>query len=165
MSMHNFRRHWRCASPGGLLNSTAVVKRWIFFACIMVACIPIFVEAARAAACPERPVRLIIPFGPDGVSDVGGRVVAAGLPDSLGQQVVVDNHGGASGLIATEIAVHSQPNGYTLLLGNVNVMAINPHIQRMKIEPVKDLAAIAPVMCIPTVVMGHISLKGTTLKE
>ncbi|MBM3344789.1 MAG: tripartite tricarboxylate transporter substrate binding protein [Betaproteobacteria bacterium] len=120
---------------------------------------------AAAAAYPERPVRLLIPFGPGGASDFGGRVVAAGLSDVLGQQVVVDNRGGASGLIATEMAVRAQADGYTLFLGNVNVMAINPHIQRMKFDPVKELATIAPVMSIPTVVVGHVSVKGNTLKE
>ena len=114
---------------------------------------------------PERPVRLLIPFAPGGASDFGGRLVAAGLSELLGQQFVVDNRGGASGLIATEIAVRAQPDGYTLFLGNVNTMAINPYIQPMKVDPLKDLAAIAPVSSIPTVIVGHNSVTGSTLKE
>ena len=79
----------------------------------------------------------------------------------------MDNRGGASGLIATEIAVRSQPDGYTLFLGNVNTMAINPYIQQqqMKVDPIKDLVAIAPVASIPTVIVGHNSVTGSTLKE
>ena len=77
----------------------------------------------------------------------------------------MDNRGGASGLIATEIAVRAQPDGYTLFLGNVNTMAINPYIQPMKVDPIKDLAAIAPVASIPTVIVGHNSVTGSTLKE
>ncbi len=121
--------------------------------------------AACGGGYPERPVRLIIPFPPGGASDFGGRLVAAGLTDILGQQFVVDNRGGASGLIGTEIAVHSQPDGYTLLVGNVNTIAINPYIQPMKVDPLKDLAAIAPVSSIPTVICGHNSVAGSTLKE
>ena len=165
MSMHISYEHWGHASRGSRTKARGVVMRRIFFRGVVLACALFCAAAAHAAAYPERPVRLIIPFGPGGASDFGGRVVAAGLSDLLSQQVVVDNRGGASGLIATEIAVRSQPDGYTLFLGNVNVMAINPHIQRMKMDPVADLAAIAPVMSIPTVVVGHVSVKGNTLKE
>lgn len=137
----------------------------IFFRCFLLTCVVCFAGAARGGEFPERPVRLIIPFPPGGASDFGGRLVATGLTDILGQQFVVDNRGGASGLIATEIAVRSQPDGYTLFLGNVNTMAINPHIQRMKVNPIKDLVSIAPVASIPTMIVGHLSVKGNTLKE
>jgi len=100
-----------------------------FFGCFLLTCALCWPAAAWGGGYPERPVRLIIPFPPGGASDFGGRLVAAGLTDLLGQQFVVDNRGGASGLIATEIAVRSQPDGYTLFLGNVNTMAINPYIQ------------------------------------
>jgi len=136
-----------------------------FLRCFLLACALCCAAAARGGEYPERPVRLIIPFPPGGASDFGGRLVAAGLTDILGQQFVVDNRGGASGLIGTELAVRSQPDGYTLFLGNVNTQAINPHIQRMKVDPTKDLVAIAPVMSIPTVIAGHVSVTGSTLKD
>jgi tripartite-type tricarboxylate transporter receptor subunit TctC len=137
----------------------------IFFRCFLIACVMCFAGAARGGEFPERPVRLIIPFPPGGASDFGGRLVGAGLTDILGQQFVIDNRGGASGLIATEIAVRAEPDGYTLFLGNVNTMAINPHIQKMKVDPIKDLVSIAPVASIPTAIVGHNSVKGNTLKE
>lgn len=137
----------------------------ISFRCFLLACVVCFAAAARGGEYPERPVRLIIPFPPGGASDFGGRVVGAGLTEFLGQQIVVDNRGGASGLIATELAVRSQPDGYTLFMGNVNTMAINPHIQQMKVDPLKDLVAIAPVTSIPTVICGNPGVKGNTLKE
>jgi tripartite-type tricarboxylate transporter receptor subunit TctC len=165
MSIYDSYGYGNHASQDSRQKATEAVMRRLFFRCVALACALVCAAAVRAAAYPERPVRLIIPFGPGGASDFGGRVVAAGLSELLGQQVVVDNRGGASGLIATEIAVRSQADGYTLFLGNVNVMAINPHIQRMNVNPVNDLAAIAPVMSIPTVVVGHISVKGNTLKE
>jgi tripartite-type tricarboxylate transporter receptor subunit TctC len=136
-----------------------------FFGCFLLACAVCLAAPARGGEFPERPVRLIIPFPPGGASDFGGRLVAAGLSDILGQQFVVDNRGGASGLIATEIVVRSHPDGYTLFLGNVNTMAINPHIQNMKVDPIKDLVAIAPVASIPTVICAHNSVTGNTLKE
>ena len=135
------------------------------FRCFVFAYALCCAAAAWGGGYPERPVRLIIPFPPGGASDFGGRLVAAGLTDILGQQFVVDNRGGASGLIATEIAVRSQPDGYTLFLGNVNTMAINPYIQPMKVNPIKDLVSIAPVASIPTVIVGHNSVTGSTLKE
>ena len=138
---------------------------WTFLRCFLLTYALCCAAAARGDEYPDHPVRLIIPFAPGGASDFGGRLVAAGLTDILGQQFVVDNRGGASGLIATELAVRSQPDGYTLLLGNVNTMAINPYIQHMKVDPIKDLVAIAPVVSIPTVIAGHASVTGNTLKE
>ena len=135
------------------------------FRCFLLTCALYAAAAAWGGAYPERPVRLIIPFPPGGASDFGGRLVAAGLTDILGQQFVVDNRGGASGLIATEIAVRAQPDGYTLFLGNVNTMAINPYVQPMKVDPIKNLLPIAPVVSIPTVIVGHNSVTGSTLKD
>ena len=136
-----------------------------FFCCLLLAYAVCCAGLARGGEYPERPVRLIIPFPPGGASDYGGRLVGAGLTEILGQQFVIDNRGGASGLIATELAVRAEPNGYTLFLGNVNTMAINPYIQRMKVDPVKNLVSIAPVLSIPTVIVGHLSVTGSTLKD
>src|ERR671918_1897608 len=139
--------------------------RRIFSRCFLLTYALCCAAAAWGGEYPERPVRLIIPFAPGGASDFGGRLVAAGLSELLSQQFVVDNRGGASGLIATEIAVRAQPDGYTLFLGNVNTMAINPYSQRMTVDPLKDLVAIAPVASIPTVIVAHNSVTGSTLKE
>ena len=135
------------------------------FSSLLLACAVCCAATAWGGEYPERPVRLVIPFPPGGASDFGGRLVAAGLTEIFGQQFVVDNRGGASGLIATELVVRAEPNGYTLFLGNVNTMAINPFIQKMKVDPIKDLVSIAPVASIPTVIVGHVSVTGNTLKE
>jgi tripartite-type tricarboxylate transporter receptor subunit TctC len=133
--------------------------------CFLLTYVVCFAAAAWGGEFPERPLRLIIPYPPGGASDYGGRLVGAGLTDILGQQIVVDNRPGASGLIATELAIRAHPDGYTLFLGNVNTMAIMPHLQQMKVDPIRDLVAIAPVVSIPTVIVGHPSVKGNTLKE
>ena len=136
-----------------------------FLRCFLLTCVVCCAASAWGGEYPDRPVRLIIPFPPGGASDFAGRALAAGLTETLGQQFIVDNRGGASGVIATEVAVKSQPNCYTLFLGNVNTQAINPYIFRMTVDPVKDLAAISPVTTVPSVIVGHVSVTGSTLKE
>src|SRR5687767_6196288 len=87
--------------------------------------------AAHAAEAggdyPSRPVRMIVPFAPGGASDTVGRILQPALAEALKQQVVVDNRGGAAGMIGVEIAARAQPDGYNFLLGNVGTMAINPN--------------------------------------
>src|SRR6195256_363979 len=75
---------------------------------------------------PNRPIRMIVPFAPGGASDFVARIIAPKLGEVLGQQIVSDNRAGASGNIGVEIAAHSPADGYTMLLGNVGTMAINP---------------------------------------
>src|SRR5687768_10767787 len=82
---------------------------------------------AFAQAYPDRPVRLVVGFPPGGAADILGRIVAQQLSAGLGQQVVVDNRGGAGGLIATEIAARANPDGYTLFFTSIPHV-INPHL-------------------------------------
>src|SRR5438132_10762128 len=82
-----------------------------------------------SAAYPDRPVRLIVGFPPGGAADILGRIAAQQLSGALAQQVVVDNRGGAGGLIATEIAARANPDGYTLLFTSIPHV-INPHLYR-----------------------------------
>ncbi|MBU6194550.1 MAG: tripartite tricarboxylate transporter substrate binding protein, partial [Burkholderiales bacterium] len=83
---------------------------------------------SAAEAWPNKPLRLIVPFVPGGVTDTSGRVIAEFLGKRLGQQVVVDNKPGASGNIGTQLAATAAPDGYTLLLGFDGTMVINPHV-------------------------------------
>ena len=73
-------------------------------------------QSAYAQTFPERPVRLVIPFPPGGSNDVLGRYLGIKLSDRLGQQVVIDNRGGANGIIGADLVAHSTPDGYTLLM-------------------------------------------------
>jgi tripartite-type tricarboxylate transporter receptor subunit TctC len=75
---------------------------------------------------PQRPVRMVIPFAPGGASDFVGRIMQAKMSEQLGQQLVIDNRTGAAGNIGVEVAARANPDGYTILLGNVGTMAINP---------------------------------------
>src|SRR5690606_392217 len=85
--------------------------------------LPMFAQAADWA--PTKPIRLIVPFPPGGSNDIVGRLVAADLSPLMGQQVIVDNRGGAGGIIGSEIAANSQPDGHTLLIASV-AFAYNP---------------------------------------
>ena len=101
------------------------------------------VSVAAAQGYPTRPVRLIIPFPPGGSNDIVGRMIAAQLGERLGQQVVVDNRGGAGGTIGTELAAKSQADGYTLLLIST-AYAFNTSIyKKLPYDPVKSFVPVA----------------------
>ena len=94
---------------------------------------------------PDRPIRLIVPFAPGGVTDTSARVVAEKLGQLLGQQVVVDNKPGASGNIGTQMVAKAEPDGYTLLMGFDGTLVINPHLSKAPFDPVKDFAPIGKI--------------------
>jgi len=94
---------------------------------------------------PTKPIRLIVPFSPGGVSDTSARVVAEKLSLQLGQQVVVDNRPGASGNIGTQAVAVAEPDGHTLVLGYDGTLVINPHLQKVPFDPVKDFAPIGKI--------------------
>lgn len=100
------------------------------------------VSTANAQWSPTRPVRLIAPFPPGGAVDVVGRIVASRLPERLGQQVVVDNRGGANAIIGTELAARAAPDGHTILIVPIG-HAITPSVtKKLPYDTLKDFAAI-----------------------
>jgi len=101
------------------------------------------VPAWAQSGFPTRPVRMIVNFPPGGSPDIIGRAVAAPLSQYLGQQVVVENRSGASGLIGADAVAKAAPDGYTLLLSSGSAMSIVPHIQRMPFD-IADLIPVAP---------------------
>jgi tripartite-type tricarboxylate transporter receptor subunit TctC len=124
--------------------------------------------AAPAAAqdYPTRPVTLIVPFPAGGGVDVIGRIVAENMTAALGQQVIVDNRGGAAGVIGTRVAKAAAPDGYTLLMATSGSIAINPTLYANPgYEPRKDLAPIGLISSTPIVLMAHPSAPQQTLAE
>jgi tripartite-type tricarboxylate transporter receptor subunit TctC len=108
---------------------------------------------AFAQQYPTRPIRLIVPFGPGGGSDISGRLVAQKLTEQMGQQVVVDNRPGAASLIGTEIVAKSAPDGYTLCLCDVG-FTINPaYYKNAQYDPVKDFDPVMVVAETPYVLV------------
>lgn len=122
--------------------------------------------AAYAQDYPVRPVRLVVPFAPGGASDVVGRLLLPALIKELGQQVVIDNRSGAAGNIGVEVAARAPADGYTLLLGNIGAMTINPSFfPKFPIKPVRDFIAVTLVVDSPTALVIHPSLTAKNIKE
>jgi len=102
------------------------------------------------AEYPDKPIRLVVPFPPGGPTDLIARVVAAGIANELGQQVIIDNKGGAGGNVGTELVAKSKPDGYTLLFGTAATHGINVSLYKsLPYDPVKDFEAVALVGLAP----------------
>jgi tripartite-type tricarboxylate transporter receptor subunit TctC len=113
---------------------------------------------------PNRPVRLIIPFPPGGSNDVVGRMIGEQLGKQLGKQVVIDNRGGAGGVIGTEMASKAAPDGYTLLVISL-AHAVNPWLYKLPYDPIKDFAPIGVMGSGPNVVAVNPTLPVNSIKE
>ena len=123
-------------------------------------------HGASAQDYPTRPITLIVPFPAGGGVDVIGRIVAEKLSASLGQQVIVDNRGGAAGVIGTRVAKAAPPDGYTLVMATSGSIAINPTLYANPgYEPRKDLAPIGLISSTPIVLMAHPSAPQQTLAD
>jgi tripartite-type tricarboxylate transporter receptor subunit TctC len=121
---------------------------------------------AWSQAYPTKPIKLISPYPPGGGTDAAARIIAQALGDQMGQQVVVDTRGGASGLIGTELAAKSAPDGYTIVLGNVAPLAILPAATaKLPYDPVRDFSPISLVALSDYVLTVHPSLPVKTVKE
>ncbi len=119
-----------------------------------------------AAGYPTRTVRLVVPFGAGGVSDIIGRLVAQKLSDHLGQPVVVENRGGAGGMVGTGQVAKAAPDGYTLVLSSLSPYAIGPRLVRTPpYDPVKDFTAIAGVALTPTILTVDPALPPRTVAD
>jgi tripartite-type tricarboxylate transporter receptor subunit TctC len=113
---------------------------------------------------PNRPVHLIIPFPPGGSNDVVGRLVAKQLGEHLGQQIVVDNRGGAGGVIGTEVAAGAAPDGYTLLVISI-AHAVNPALHTLAYDPIKSFTPVSILASGPNVLVVNPELKVNSVKE
>ena len=122
--------------------------------------------ALAADGYPARPIRMIVAYPPGGGTDQVGRVMAERLSEHLGQTVVVDNRGGATGNIGTELAARALPDGYTLLMGNVAPNAVNVSLfKKLGFDPVKDFSPVSLVAVTPNILVAHPSLAVKTVKE
>jgi len=122
--------------------------------------------APQAADYPARPIRFVIGFAPGGASDTMVRIIGARLSESVRQPVVIDNRPGAGGNIAAEIVARSQPDGYTLLLGNNGILAVNVSLySKIGFDPVKDFAPVVLVASQPNILVVHPALPAKSVKE
>ena len=127
---------------------------------------PVPAQQYSAQQYPTKPVRFIAPFPPAGTSDILCRIIGQKLTEAWGQQVVVDSRPGASGSIGTELAARAPSDGYTLLLGNLSPVAINPSIYRkVGYDTLRDFAPVTLVAAAPQLLVVNPSIPAKSVKE
>jgi tripartite-type tricarboxylate transporter receptor subunit TctC len=129
---------------------------------LLVAGVPV---VAGAQNYPVKPIRLVVTFAPGGTTDIQARMLIEKLAPRLGQQILIDNRGGAGGNIGMEIVARAAPDGYTLVITVVGTWAVNPHVYKLPYDVVKDFAPIIHVATTPGVLVIHPSLPAKSVKE
>ncbi|MEK6592243.1 MAG: tripartite tricarboxylate transporter substrate binding protein [Pseudomonadota bacterium] len=115
---------------------------------------------------PNKPIRLIVAFPPGGSTDIIARLVGQKLGERLGQQVIIDNRGGAGGTIGTEIAARANPDGYTLTMGTTSTHVIATAVySKLKYDPISDFVPLTLVASTPYLLVVHPGVKANSLKE
>lgn len=115
---------------------------------------------------PSRPIRWIVPYPPGGSTDMLARVVGQKLGEQLGQPVVIENKAGAGGNLGTDFAAKQPADGYTLVMGNIGPLAINPSLYRdLPYDPVKDLAPVTMLMAVPNLLVVNPALPVHSVKD
>src|SRR3954464_293478 len=127
----------------------------------------LFGTLCHAQDYPAKPVRILVPYGPGGATDIIARIVAQRLGESLGQSFVVENRPRANGNLALEAAAKAPADGYTLLVGNVSTNAINENIyaDQLSIRPSRDLAGVTKLVEIPHVLVVNASSPANNVAE
>jgi len=122
--------------------------------------------ASAQAGYPNHPVRMIVPFAPGGASDFVARIVSPRLGELLGQSIVIENKPGASGNIGMDAAAKAPPDGYTIYLGNIGTISINPAIfQNLSVNPQKDFIAVTIVADVPSILIAGPALSANSVAE
>jgi tripartite-type tricarboxylate transporter receptor subunit TctC len=114
---------------------------------------------------PSRPIRFVVPFPPGGGTDLLARTLSIRLREALGQPVVVDNRGGAGGVIGSEIAARAPADGHTLLLGSPGSLSINPHLGKLAYDPRRDFAPVVQATLSPFTLAAGMPLPVNSVKE
>ena len=115
---------------------------------------------------PSKSIRLLVPVPPGGPNDILGRVMAAKLSEQMSQQVVIDNRGGAGGIIGAELAARAAPDGYTLFLGGTASLAINPNLRKsLPYDAIKDFAAVSLIGTAPSLLAIHPTVAAKSVQD
>jgi tripartite-type tricarboxylate transporter receptor subunit TctC len=112
-------------------------------------------QGHAAGKWPDRPIRFIVPFAPGGNTDAVGRIAAQYLGEALGQSIVVENRGGAGGIIGSDAVAKAAPDGYNFLVGSIGSITISPAIERLPYDPLKDLAPVSLLSTNPLILVGR----------
>jgi tripartite-type tricarboxylate transporter receptor subunit TctC len=125
-----------------------------------------FLPALAFAQYPTKAIRMIVPFAPGGASDFVGRILQPRMTELLGQQIVVENRAGASGNIGMDAAAKAAPDGYTIYLGNIGTVALNPAVfTKLSVVPTRDFIAVTQVVDVPGVLVVNPELQAKTVNE
>jgi tripartite-type tricarboxylate transporter receptor subunit TctC len=147
-----------------------MIRTSLSIALISIAALTASPDVARAAPAadtyPSKPVRFIVPFAPGGGTDVTARVIAQKLSEALGKPVVVDNRGGAGGVIGAEMVAKSPPDGYTIMLGSPGPLTINPALQsKLPYDTLRDFAPVSLATISPFVLTVNPGVPASSVKE
>jgi len=122
--------------------------------------------AFAQAGYPNKPIRMIVPFAPGGASDFVARIISPKMGELLGQQVVIENKAGASGNIGMEAAAKAPADGYTVYLGNIGTIAINPAVfSSLAVNPIKDFAPVTLVSEVPSILVVNPGVPANTAND
>jgi tripartite-type tricarboxylate transporter receptor subunit TctC len=135
--------------------------RSVLFLLALVCC-----GAANSQAYPSKPIRLVVPFAPGGSSSIVARAVAAEMEKGLGQPIVIENKGGGGGNIAMQEVARADPDGYTLIIGHVGSLAMNPYMyDKLPYDVDKDFASVSLLAIVPAIFVVHESVPAKDLRE
>src|SRR5688572_15343436 len=152
--------------PRGADGGTMVMQTTQWTARLLALSALLAAMPALGQGYPARPVRFVLGFAPGGASDTMARAIGTRLSEGLGQPVVIDNRAGAGGNIAAEIVAHSAPDGYTMLLGNNGILAVNVSLySKLPFDPFKDFAPVVLVASQPNVLVVHPGVAASSVKE
>jgi len=141
------------------------LRRPFLHAAVLAATLAVAASAA-AQTWPARPIRLVVPFGPGGSSDITARVISQKLAERLGQQIVVDNRASAGGIVGAELVARAAPDGHTFVLANVSPHTVSPVIfPKVGYDPVKSFTHIAFVGTVPVVLIVHPDFPARTVAD
>jgi tripartite-type tricarboxylate transporter receptor subunit TctC len=121
---------------------------------------------AYAQSYPVKPIRLIVPYPPGGGTDIVARLLGQKLPEQLGQQIIVDNRGGANAIIGTELAAKAAPDGYTMLFALPASIAVNPGLYHdLPYDPVRDFSPVIQLNTFPMLITAHPAVPASSAKD
>lgn len=150
-----------------MVGSTLILRPLQALACLVIAALfcPSWL-LAQQSSYPEKPIRFLVPFPPGGSTDIIARLVGQKLTEKLPQPVVVENRSGAAGIIAAETAARAPGDGYTMLLGNTGIFAINPNLYRkLPYDALQDFIAVTLMARVPNVLVVHPSVPVKSVQE
>jgi tripartite-type tricarboxylate transporter receptor subunit TctC len=142
------------------------MSRWMTRAALALGLVFLSSVVSAQGGYPSKPVRMIVPFAPGGASDFVARIISPKLGEALGASIVIENKPGASGNIGMDAAAKSAPDGYTIYLGNIGTIAINPAVfHDLSVSPLKDFIAVTEVADVPSILIANPTVPVNTVAE